>query len=154
MARGDLTGASWQRLEPLLLPSETRYGTHWEGEALGRNKGGFTTKVHLRAEGSGKLMTLVLPPGQRHESLALWRRMEQGAVKRRGRGGTRLRPRRVVGDKGYSSRENWRYLCRLRNRIERLINRLKQNRRLATRYEKRAVNHRAMWIITALLHRL
>jgi transposase len=33
---------------------------------------------------------------------------------------------------------------RHRNRIERLINRLKQSRRIATRYEKRAVNYYAM----------
>ena len=33
---------------------------------------------------------------------------------------------------------------RLRNRIERLINRLKQFRRIATRYEKRAINYLAM----------
>ena len=33
---------------------------------------------------------------------------------------------------------------RQRNRIERLINRLKQSRRIATCYEKRAVNYHAM----------
>ena len=31
-----------------------------EAEALGRSQGGFSTKVHIRAEGGGKLMTLVL----------------------------------------------------------------------------------------------
>ena len=36
---------------------------------------------------------------------------------------------------------------RLRNRIERLINRLKQFRRIATRYEKRGVNYLAMLTI-------
>ena len=36
---------------------------------------------------------------------------------------------------------------RQRNRSERLINRLKQSRRIATRYEKRAVNYHAMVII-------
>ncbi len=40
---------------------------------------------------------------------------------------------------------------RLRNRVERLINRLKQFRRIATRYEKRAVNYLAMIIIGAIL---
>lgn len=33
---------------------------------------------------------------------------------------------------------------RHRNRVERLINRLKQSRRIATRYEKRAVNYHAI----------
>jgi len=32
-------------------------------------KGGFSTKVHVRAEGKGKLMALVLTPGERHEAL-------------------------------------------------------------------------------------
>ena len=36
---------------------------------------------------------------------------------------------------------------RERNRVERLINRLKQFRRIATRYEKRAVNYAAMLTI-------
>ena len=102
--------------------------------------------------------------------------MEQGAVKRPGRGRPRLRPKRIVGDKGYSSGKIRAYLrrrgiritiprrtnerrtgpfnrtiYRARNRVERLINRLKQFRRLATRYEKRAVYHQAMWVIAATL---
>jgi transposase len=38
-----------------------------------------------------------------------------------------------------------------RNRIERLINRLKQNRRVATRYEKRAVHYAAMLTLAAAI---
>jgi transposase len=41
--------------------------------------------------------------------------------------------------------------ARERNRVERLINRLKQAKRLATRYEKLAVNHLAMVTIAAIL---
>ena len=120
-------------------------------------------------------MALVLTPGQRHESTALPALMEQGAVKRPGPGRPRLRPGRIVGDKGYSYPHLRRYLrargvritiarrsnqprggpfdqaiYRLRNRVERLINRLKQFRRLATRYEKRAENYRTMWVIGAI----
>ena len=40
-----------------------------------------------------------------------------------------------------------RVVYRTCNRIERLINRCKQFRRLATRYEKRAANYRTMWLI-------
>ncbi len=145
-------------------------------EALGYSQGGFSTKVHVRADGGGKLMTLVLTPGQQHEATAFEPLMERGEVKRRGRGRPRLRPHRVVGDKAYSSRRIRHYArrrglritipwkrneCRTRpfdriiyhtrNRVERLINRLKQFRRLATRYEKRAENYRAMWIIAATL---
>ena len=121
-------------------------------------------------------MTIVLTPGERHEATAFEALMEQGAVKRPGRGRPRRHPKRLVGDKGYSSRKIRAYLrrrgiritiphkaneCRTgpfdraiyrqRNRIERLINRFKQFRRLATRYEKRAENYRCMWVIAAIL---
>jgi transposase len=39
---------------------------------------------------------------------------------------------------------------RQRNVVERLVNRLKQFRRIATRYEKRAVNYLAMLTIAAI----
>ena len=121
-------------------------------------------------------MTIVLTPGERHEAMVVETLLEQGAVKRPGRGRPKLRPRRVVGDKGYSSRKIRAYLRRRgihytiprrtnerrtgpfnraiyreRNRVERLINRFKQFRRLATRYEKRADNYHGMWIIAAIL---
>jgi transposase len=145
-------------------------------EALGRSQGGFSTKVHLRAEGGGKLMTLVLTPGQRHEAVAFEPLMASGAVQRPRGGRPKRRPRRIAGDKAYSSRKIRQYLrshgmritiprkqnehrtgpfdraiYRLRERVERLINRLKQNRRLATRYEKCAANYRAMWVLAATL---
>src|SRR5689334_13667559 len=40
---------------------------------------------------------------------------------------------------------------RARNRVERLFNRLKQFRRIATRYEKRAANYLAMLHLGAIL---
>jgi transposase len=145
-------------------------------EALGRSQGGFSTKVHLRAEGNGKPMAMVLTPGERHETTAFERLMDLGAVKRPGPGRPKLRPRRVVGDKGYSSGKIRAYLrqrgvrytiprrtnerrtgpfdrelYRERNRVERLINRFKQFRRLATRYEKRAENYHGMWVLAAIL---
>jgi transposase len=147
-----------------------------DAEALGRSQGGFSTKVHVRAEGHGKLMTLVLTPGQRHEAPVFPHLMEQGTVKRAGGGRPKRRPRRVVGDKGYSSGKIRHYcrqhgiritiprkrnecqqgpfdraIYRTRERVERMINRLKQSRRLATRYEKCAVNYHALWLIAAIL---
>ncbi len=123
-----------------------------------------------------KLMTLVLTSGQQHKATAFEPLMERGEVKRQGRSRPKLRPHRVVGDKAYSSRKIQQYarrrgLCitiprkrnecrtgpfdwtvyRTRNRTERLINRLKQFRRLASRYEKRTENYRAMWIVAATL---
>ena len=51
-------------------------------EALGCGRGGFSTKVHLRAEGGGKPLALLLTPGQQHEASAFDALMERGAVKR------------------------------------------------------------------------
>ncbi len=101
--------------------------------------------------------------------------MAGGAVRRSGPGRPKQRPERVAGDKGYDTAAIRAYLRRRgiritiprksnerrrgsfdrelykeRNRIERLINRLKQNRRRATRYEKRGENYRAMWVIAAI----
>jgi len=42
-------------------------------------------------------------------------------------------------------------LYRERNQVERLINRLKQNRRIAIRYEKYAVNYLAMLTIASII---
>ena len=129
-----------------------------EAAALGRSQGGFRTKVPRQAEGAGKLMTLGLTPGQRHEAGAFAHLMDGGTVQRAGGGRPKRRPRRLVGDKAYRSgkmRQSLRRhgirltiprkqhehrtgpfdraIYRLRERVERLINRLKHNRRLATR---------------------
>ena len=72
-------------------------------EALGRSQGGFSTKLHLRAEGNGRPITVVLTGGERHEQIALEAVLDQGAIRRPGRGRPRLRPRRTAGDKSYSS---------------------------------------------------
>jgi transposase len=102
--------------------------------------------------------------------------LETGAVKRPGPGRPRVRPDRLAGDKGYSSQTVRRYLQRRgigdviahrttdpaapffdrvayreRNQVERLINRFKQYRRVATRYEKLAVTYHAVLTIVAIL---
>ena len=121
-------------------------------------------------------MVFVLTSGERHEQPILPTLMERGAVKRLGCGQPRVRPDRVAGDKGYSSPTVRRYLkerkigpviptkahevadpafdrkaYRERNVVERLINRLKQWRRIATRYEKRAANYLGMLTLAAIL---
>ena len=132
-------------------------------EALGRSKGGFSTKIHLQSEGMGKPMQFVLTPGQTSDVKGFEPLNAKVKVKRLGRGRPKQRPRYLLGDKAYDAeairrtlrrqhttpvipkRKNAkprfnRGLYRERNRIERLINRLKQFRRIATRYEKRAEN--------------
>src|SRR3954451_18632915 len=145
-------------------------------EALGRSQGGFSTKLHLRAEGNGRPITVVLTGGERNAQIALEAVLDQGAVRRPGRGRPRLRPRAAACDKAYSSppararmrrrhirpvtptrkaqprqRNFDRAAYRLRNRVERLINRLKQARRVATLYEKRGENYLAMVHIGMIL---
>lgn len=71
-------------------------------EALGRSRGGFRTKVHLLAEGSGKPLTFVLSGGERHEAAFFEPLLELGWGKLDVRGRSERRPERVVGDKGYS----------------------------------------------------
>jgi hypothetical protein len=53
-------------------------------EALGRSKGGFSTKIHLRAEGGvgSRLPCCDHRAGQRHEQSVFETLMEAGAVKR------------------------------------------------------------------------
>jgi transposase len=150
-------------------------------EALGRSRGGFSTKIHVRAEGGGKPMAFALSGGERHESLYVEALLAADPVRRGGRGRPRVRPGQVVGDdKGYSYRTVRDALAsrgipaviprrrdqrpddrrhrpfdraayRERNRVERLINRLKQCRRVATRYEKRAAHCLAMLTLAAVL---
>jgi transposase len=146
-------------------------------QALGRSRGGFTTKIHLRAERGGKPICAVLTPGQRHEASQVLALLERGAVKQPGRGRPRRRPDRLAGDKGYTgrpvrsalrrrgigaviprrtneSRRGVRFdraAYRERNQVERLINRLKQHRAIATRYEKLEVSYHALLTIACIL---
>jgi hypothetical protein len=62
-------------------------------QAPRRSQGGFSTRLHLRAEGGGKPMTLLLTAGQRHEQPQFAPLMERGAVKRAGRARPRVRGR-------------------------------------------------------------
>jgi Transposase and inactivated derivatives len=122
-------------------------------------------------------MTALLTAGQRHEAPQTPALLERGAVTRPGRGRPRLRPDRIVGDKGYTGAPVRAYLRRRgiraviprranearrgvrfdrvayreRNRVERLINRLKQHRAIATRYEKLAVSYHALLTIACIL---
>jgi transposase len=140
---------------PPALAGPALSGGEAQDEALGRSQGGFSTKLHLRAEGGGKPIIAVLTGGERHEQIALEGLLDGGAIRRSGRGRPRLRPRRLAGDKGYSSPtarrrlRQWRISPVIPTRKDQrpqpsFINRLKQFRRIATRYEKRAPNYLAM----------
>jgi transposase len=85
-------------------PGARKAGREPGAEALGRSRGGFTTKIHLRCEGYGKPVTFALTGGQVHDSQQVTALTDRGAIRRIGRGRPRLRPAKLAGDKAYSSR--------------------------------------------------
>ncbi|MFI1249526.1 IS5 family transposase [Streptomyces anulatus] len=91
-------------------------GKHRQDEpddhALGRSRGGLTTKIHLAADGQGRPLALMLTAGQRHDSLMAQALLERIRVPRTGRGRPRSTPDHVVADKAYSSRAFRAYLRR------------------------------------------
>jgi transposase len=130
-------------------------------QALGRSRGGFSTKLHLRCDGRGRPVAFHLTGGQRHDLTGVGPLFERGALRTGRRGRPRWKPAAVIADKAYSaawlldvlrrkgitpvipSRSDQpenpdfdRETYRRRNLIERLVGQLKQFRRVATRYDK------------------
>jgi transposase len=120
-------------------------------------------------------MAFALTAGERHDTTALDDLLAGGRVRRIGPGRPRHRPAAIVADRAYSSHtlrrdlrrrgirpiipqkrnERPAYLMdwsryRERNRIERLVNRLKHNRRIATRYDKHAASFAAFVTLAAI----
>ncbi|MFE4970390.1 IS5 family transposase [Streptomyces sp. NPDC056660] len=144
-----------------------------DDHAIGRSRGGLTTKVHLAADSKCRPLAFVLTPGQAGDAPAFETVMRALRVPRPV-GRPRIRPVTVLADKAYSSRairahlrrrgikavipipadqrahRKWcgsqggrppafdREAYKQRNAVERCINRLKQWRGIATRYEKTA----------------
>ena len=117
---------------------------------MGRSRGGLTTKIHARVDAKGRPLCLLISPGEVHDvscAEALLQGLEQRAV--------------IIADKGYDAdrvrshiraqgaipnipnrsnrKKKYRWkkvLYRERNHVERFFNKLKQFRRIATRYDK------------------
>ena len=117
---------------------------------MGRSRGGLTTKIHARVDAKGRPVRLLISPGNDHDvtcAAALLEGLDRRAV--------------VIADKGYDAdsvrscirgqgaipnipnRSNrkkkfrWKKaIYRQRNHVERFFNKLKQFRRIATRYDK------------------
>lgn len=73
-------------------------------EALGRSRGGLSTKIHLAADARSRPLGFITTLGQRHDSIAFELTLAQVAVARNGGGRPRTRPDAVLCDKAYSSR--------------------------------------------------
>jgi transposase len=80
--------------------------------ALGRSRGGLTSKLHLGCEQGQRMLALVVTAGQRGDSPQFSAVLDHIRVPRAGRGRPRTRPDTVLADKAYSSRANRRLLAR------------------------------------------
>ena len=80
--------------------------------ALGRSRGGWTTKLHLACEQGRRPLSVLIAAGQRGDSPQFAAVIERIRVPRHGAGRPRTRPDRVLADKAYSSKHNRAYLRR------------------------------------------
>ncbi|MCP4316354.1 MAG: IS5 family transposase [Hyphomicrobiales bacterium] len=119
----------------------------------GRSRGGLTTKIHIATDGKGRPLKVILTPGQRGD-------VTQAPALLDG-----LSARQVLADKAYDSNALRQLIAdmraeavipcnptrkrlipydfeayKARNLIERCFNKLKHFRRIATRYDRRAIN--------------
>jgi len=120
-------------------------------QAFGRSRGGFTSKIHARCDNQGLPIGFILTGGEASDYTAADDLMNLPLPT----------PEGLLADKGYDGdrfRENLLMRCILsvipprsnrkvpahpdyrrykdRNRVERMFGKLKQQRRIATRYDK------------------
>ena len=141
--------------------------------ALGRSRGGFSTKLHILCDRLGHPLAFTLTGGQAHETTAFKAILQRVDTDLTDFDGNAVAwPASLAGDKGY--RANWidEHLIQLgikpvipskanedqearsvkfdpdayrgRNIVERLIGWLKECRRVFSRYEKTAINYGGM----------
>jgi transposase len=128
---------------------EKNIETGTQEQELGRSKGGFTTKLHAACDALGNPVRFFITPGQRSYYVKALEMIENIPMKA------------LLADKGYdanyiadavlkikaevvipprSKRKNPREydvdLYKERNIIERMFNKMKNFRRIATRYDK------------------
>jgi transposase len=136
-----------------------------ERNALGRSRGGFSTKINARTNAEGLPIGIVITPGQAHDVTAVPALMHD----------IDCDPEQMLGDKGYDSeavRQDIeqrggqamipsianrkiqhvvdKALYALRNRIERFFNRAKNSRRVATRYDKLTESFAAFVLLASI----
>jgi transposase len=135
-----------------------------EKHGLGRSKGGFTCKIHALVDGLGNPLRFRLTGGQRHDITQAHALIEG------------IANAAVLGDKGYdaqhfidrieqqnctpvipsrSNRKNPRNydeeLYKERNLVERFFRKLKNYRRIFSRFDKKAANYLAFITFAATL---
>jgi transposase len=126
-------------------------------QSMGRSRGGLTSKIHAVVDTNGLPVRLALTAGEAHDNrlagkTPLSPEVRINAAGRRGYDADWIRG--LVAEKGawanIPPRRNRNepicfspYLYRARNLIERFFNKIKQCRRVATRYDKLAANYLA-----------
>jgi transposase len=95
-------------------PNDKKPAAKASREALGRSRGGLTSKIHLAADSRCRPVSRVTTAGHRHDSLAFEPVMAGIRIGRRDKGRPRTRPGQVLGDKAYSSRAIRTHLRRRR----------------------------------------
>lgn len=132
---------------------------------MGRSRGGLTSKIHALVDAEGRPVTLRLTAGQVHDSVEAEALLD----------GTLSDGSTLLADKGYDNnairaladehkvwanipvRSNRKgafvfsaWVYRQRNLVERVFNRIKQFRGIATRYDKDPLNFLAAVKLVAL----
>lgn len=72
------------------------------GEAIGRSRGGQSTKIHLAVNGRGRPLSILLTPGQAGDNPQLLALLDAIRVNEPGAGRPRKRPEVLIADKGYA----------------------------------------------------
>jgi len=85
--------------------------------ALGRSRGGVSTKIHQPVDGKGRPLVIALTAGQAGDSPMLKVLLADLAVARPAGGRPRTRPEALLGDKAYSSAGNRDLLRRKRVKV-------------------------------------
>jgi transposase len=136
-----------------------------QNQAIGRSRGGRNTKIHAIGDAKGRLLSLLLSDGSAHDCPLAQPLISLGKV-----------AKRLLGDKAYDSTELRQWLrergtkCvipnrsnrkqpysfskkayRERHRIENAFCRLKDFRRIATRYDRLARNFLASVYLVATI---
>ena len=125
-----------------------------QAQALGRSRGGFSTKVHIAVDALGNPLRFILTAGQSHDSPQAEALIEGYST------------RALIADKGYDSsdlieavkalgiqavipprsnrieqREYDKHLYKERHLVECFINKIKHYRRVFSRFEKLSKNY-------------
>lgn len=93
------------------MPNHTNLPLEPPDHAIGRSRGGHTTKIHLACDTTGMPLSIWLTGGNTNDTTELGAVLEGVRVPRLV-GRPRTRPDRIIADKGYSSRGNRRMLAR------------------------------------------